>query len=162
MIAVYQLKKDRDRIGKIQKATLTTDDYGIQQTHGLFGSSEWWQHIQDGKLPLHTLRGTITRVYMGSMGDWPEFEVATPEGAKESFTRECHTREQDAEYRVGRAIEIDYVWQKHKKSFASHTLDTKIVVEIRIDNSEPDGPANGSQPIRSETNRTSSAAGSRR
>jgi hypothetical protein len=32
----------------------------------------------------------------------------------------------------------------------------------RDDNSEPDGPANGSQPIRSETNRTSSAAGSRR
>ena len=29
-------------------------------------------------------------------------------------------------------------------------------------NGEPDGPANGSQPIRSETNRTSSAAGSRR
>jgi len=29
-------------------------------------------------------------------------------------------------------------------------------------NAEPDGPANGSQPIRSETNRTSSAAGSRR
>ena len=27
---------------------------------------------------------------------------------------------------------------------------------------EPGGPANGSQPIRSETNRTSSAAGSRR
>ncbi len=27
---------------------------------------------------------------------------------------------------------------------------------------EPNGPANGSQPIRSETNRTSSAAGSRR
>ena len=29
-------------------------------------------------------------------------------------------------------------------------------------NSEPDGPANGSQPFRAETNRTSSAAGSRR
>jgi hypothetical protein len=29
-------------------------------------------------------------------------------------------------------------------------------------NAQPDGPANGSQPIRSETNRTSSAAGSRR
>ena len=27
---------------------------------------------------------------------------------------------------------------------------------------EPDGPANGSQPIRSETNQTSGAAGSRR
>ena len=30
------------------------------------------------------------------------------------------------------------------------------------ENAQPDGPANGSQPIRSETNRTSSAAGSRR
>ena len=30
------------------------------------------------------------------------------------------------------------------------------------ENGEPDGPANGSQPIRSETNRTSSAASSRR
>ncbi len=30
------------------------------------------------------------------------------------------------------------------------------------DNGQPDGPANGSKPIRSETNRTSSAAGSRR
>jgi hypothetical protein len=29
-------------------------------------------------------------------------------------------------------------------------------------NAQPDGPANGSQPIRSETSRTSSAAGSRR
>jgi hypothetical protein len=32
----------------------------------------------------------------------------------------------------------------------------------RDDNSEQDGPANGSQPIRSRRNRTSSAAGSRR
>lgn len=31
-----------------------------------------------------------------------------------------------------------------------------------VEAAEPDGPANGSQPIRSETNRTSSAAGSRR
>ncbi len=32
----------------------------------------------------------------------------------------------------------------------------------RDDNSEPDGPTNGSQPIRARQNRTSSAAGSRR
>jgi hypothetical protein len=31
-----------------------------------------------------------------------------------------------------------------------------------LDNGEPDSPANGSQPIRAGTNRTSSAAGSRR
>jgi hypothetical protein len=35
------------------------------------------------------------------------------------------------------------------------------IVEAKL-NPQPDGPANGSQPIRSETNATSSAAGSRR
>jgi thiol-disulfide isomerase/thioredoxin len=38
-------------------------------------------------------------------------------------------------------------------------LDQQLDQKARV---EPDGPANGSQPIRSETNRTSSAAGSRR
>ena len=33
---------------------------------------------------------------------------------------------------------------------------------VNINRGEPDGAANGSQPIRSETNSTSSAAGSRR
>jgi len=33
---------------------------------------------------------------------------------------------------------------------------------FKKENAEPNGPANGSQPFRSETNRTSSAAGSRR
>jgi hypothetical protein len=37
---------------------------------------------------------------------------------------------------------------------------TEATNRVRI--GQPDGPANGSQPIRSETNRTSSAAGSRR
>jgi hypothetical protein len=35
-------------------------------------------------------------------------------------------------------------------------------IENVLHAAQPDGPANGSQPIRSETNRTSSAAGSRR
>jgi len=49
------------------------------------------------------------------------------------------------------------------------TVENRVVgfVDGLIDgrtaeNGEPDGPANGSQPIRSETNSTSSAAGSRR
>ncbi len=41
-------------------------------------------------------------------------------------------------------------------------LRRKPVFFMRAENGQPDGPANGSQPIRSETNRTSSSAGSRR
>ncbi|HUE73649.1 MAG TPA: hypothetical protein VMP01_22415 [Pirellulaceae bacterium] len=39
---------------------------------------------------------------------------------------------------------------------------TQVSAWIAVLSGEPDGPANGSQPIRSATNRTSSAAGSRR
>jgi hypothetical protein len=39
---------------------------------------------------------------------------------------------------------------------------TRQFVEPKVSIIEPDGAANGSQPIRSETNRASSAAGSRR
>jgi len=41
-------------------------------------------------------------------------------------------------------------------------FDFKITGHYRIRKIAPAGPANGRQPIRSETNRTSSAAGSRR
>ena len=41
-------------------------------------------------------------------------------------------------------------------------LAERTAVSLTASNAEPDGPASGSQPIRSETNRTSSAAGSRR
>jgi hypothetical protein len=46
-----------------------------------------------------------------------------------------------------------------------HPIVQLVLRNIRLTEKtgiEPDGPANGSQPIRSETNRTSSAAGSRR
>ena len=39
---------------------------------------------------------------------------------------------------------------------------TNFSVEMELTKAEPDGAANGSQPFRSETNATSSAAGSRR
>jgi len=37
-----------------------------------------------------------------------------------------------------------------------------LTLAKKASNGDPDGPANGNQLIRSETNRTSSAAGSRR
>ena len=41
-------------------------------------------------------------------------------------------------------------------------LRSVFLSSLKINKTEPDGPANGSQPIRSETNPPSSAAGSRR
>lgn len=75
MKTVYGLIEDKGKIRLVQKATFETEKFGLQQTHGLFGSEEWWNNVNNGDLPLHTKRGIITKVYKGSMGDWPEFEM---------------------------------------------------------------------------------------
>ena len=135
MKVAYSLKDDPKRIAQVQKATLTTADFGVEPTDGLFGSPEWWDRIANGALLVHTLRGTITERFMGSMGDWPEIRVLSDTGEKSSWTREVNTREQDALYRVGRHIEIDYVLQKHRGKSSALSPEHKVVLEIRV---EPD------------------------
>lgn len=135
MKVAYSLKDDPKHIAQVQKATLTTDDFGIESTDGLFGSPEWWDRIANGGLPVHTLRGTIAERFMGSMGDWPEIRILSDTGEKSSWTREVNRREQDALYRVGRHIEIDYVLQKHRGKSSARKPEHKVVVEIRV---EPD------------------------
>lgn len=145
MTTVYNLKLDTAQIQRIQHATLNTTDYGIQQTHGLFGSADWWGRIDSGDLPTVTLKGRISKVYMGSMGDWPMFEFIDTDGMSHSFTREAQSNDLDAHYATGRSVEVDYVIQKHKKSFTGGSLDTKIVTAIRI-NGEQVGGGNRLKP----------------
>jgi hypothetical protein len=135
MKVAYSLKDDPKHIAQVQKATLTTADFGIEPTDGLFGSPEWWDRIANGALPVHTLRGTITERFMGSMGDWPEIRVLSDAGEKSDWTREVNRKEQDALYRVGRHIEIDYVLQKHRGKSSARNPEHKVVLEIRV---EPD------------------------
>jgi hypothetical protein len=48
MVTIYRLQSDKSFIAQVQKATITTEEFGIEPMHGLFASSEWWQHIRDG------------------------------------------------------------------------------------------------------------------
>ena len=132
MKTLYRLADDHEQIARMQKATLTSEEFGIVQTHGLIGAPEWWYKIRSGELPSQTLRGVISMVFMGSMGDWPEFRAKMDNGSEESFTRECTTADLDQEYQVGRTVEIDFVWQKYKKSWTGSD-DARIVTEIRVD-----------------------------
>jgi len=133
MKPAYQLKEDSARIAAIQKATLNTAEFGIEQTHGLLGSPEWWEKISSGQLPLHTLRGVIIERFCGSMADWPEIKVRNDSGELSNWTREVNSREQDALYIPGRRIEIDYVVQRHRPKSFSKGGETKVVVEIRVE-----------------------------
>ena len=133
MNITYDLKLDATYLEQVQNATLNTEEFGIQQTHGLFGSGEWWQKIETGELRLITLKGKIAKTFMGSMGDWPMFELVNLEGKKSQWTRELNNKNNDAFYSVGKNVEIDYVIQHHKESSFSKETETKCIIQIRVE-----------------------------
>jgi hypothetical protein len=132
MLTIYRLRADKDFIAQVQKATTTTEKFGIEPTHGLFGSAEWWQHVRDGTLPVHTLRGAITRIYMGSMNDWPGFTMRTETGEESSWSRYATDPAFASLYTVGRPIELDYVVQQHRPHSFDSGAEDKIPIEIRV------------------------------
>jgi hypothetical protein len=132
METVYRLRDDEEKIAGVQRATQATTEFGIEPTHGLFGSPKWWSYIETGQLSVHRLRGTITRLFMGSMGDWPEFELTGEDGSVSEWTREANSKEQASLYEVGQLAEIDYVRQRHRRNSFDSGAETEVVLEIRV------------------------------
>jgi len=133
MLTIYRLQADTEFIAQVQRATTTSEEFGIESTHGLFGSAEWWQHVRDGTLPVQTLRGAITRVYMGSMNDWPEVTMRTETGEESSWSRYANDPAFAWLYTIGRPIELDYVVQQHRRHSFESGAKRKIPIEIRVD-----------------------------
>jgi hypothetical protein len=119
MTEVYTLRKDVGRVARVQKASLGSEGFGYEQTHGVFGSPEWWQRIDSGELATQTISGIITRTYMGSMGDWPECQVTSDAGEISTWTREAQDRALAQLYRVGAHIEIRFVMQTFRHAPSS-------------------------------------------
>jgi hypothetical protein len=133
---VYDLRQDHDYVAAVQKATLTTDEFGIEPTNGLFASPEWWRRVESGDLPMQTPKGKVTRVFMGSMGDWPEFEMQGHDGSLVIFTRYQNAPDGSADhlYVVGGEIEVDFVWQQFRQKAPEWGLpkEQRSVIAIRI------------------------------
>jgi hypothetical protein len=134
MKIAYRLKEDLEFIDKVQHATRTTKDFGFEPTHGMFGSDEWWQNIAAGELPVHTLKGRITDLYMVGTDDSPQsnFNMVSDAGEESGWAREFNSLEQDGLYRVGSRIEIDYLWQRYRPESWAKGAEIKQVLEIRI------------------------------
>lgn len=128
-VEVYNLANHPEQIRKIQHATLHTKDYGLVPEHGLFGSPEWWEAVRNGTIPTVHIEGIISRVYMGSMNDWPEFELDAG-GQKTTWTRAGMPREA---YAVGRKATLDYVVQNFKKAVSYLGAESRVVLRIAIE-----------------------------
>ena len=124
---LYDLRDDRKKICLVQKATLETKDYGLVPEHGLFGSPEWWRAIGEGTIPVITIDGIISDVFMSGHNDWPEFEIDDG-GEKTRWTREGN----DEMYRVGSRVRLKYVLQKPKKQWLRDMKYNEEVLEIWV------------------------------
>lgn len=93
--------------------------------------------IESGDLPVHRLRGVITKVYMGSMGDWPMFAMQTTSGEEFRWTRYVNVSEQSELFVEGHRVEVDYVVQRFKPTSWDGDKETKIITDIRVDDGTP-------------------------
>ena len=134
-LTVYDLQEDHQRIRWMQEATMTTRDFGLEPTHGLFGSADWWQHIAQGRLATHYLSGIITNIYNVGDGDYPEFSMVERSGIETTWKREVNRAEDDDLYVIGRMIELEYVLQRTRVDLTDLGIDQteKCVLSVKID-----------------------------
>jgi hypothetical protein len=134
-LTVYDLRKDHQRIRWMQEAVMTTRDVGLEPTHGLFGSRDWWRNIELGRLPVFRSSGRITDVYNVGEGDFPEFSMVDVDGIETSCKREANCTEDDDLYVIGRRVELAYVLQRARMELADLGMDQteKCVLTLRID-----------------------------
>ncbi len=109
-VTIYDFRRDKRQIEILQEASLHRDDCGLVTTPALVGSPEWWELVGTEALPVHTIEGTISRVYMSGHNDFPEFEIDAGE-TKTQWMRQG----EDTAYTVGRPIRLRYVEMKFKK-----------------------------------------------
>ena len=117
----------------MQKASLNTSNFGLSPSPALVGTPEWWFATQDGSLMRRVVHGTISRVYWGSVGDWPECEVTADDGSKSTWTREGDI----ARYVEGLRVRITSILHPWKVP-QQHGLDSasKIVLTVEIEDGE--------------------------
>jgi hypothetical protein len=109
-VVAYDLAADCDAVALVQRATLTTKDFGLVPEVGLFGSNEWWAAVGNGRIRKCEVRGRISRLFMTGHGDWPEFEVVSGD-VKTTWTR---LGRQNL-YVEGHEVRVEYVWQRLRR-----------------------------------------------
>ena len=104
---VYDLASDQETIALVQRATLTTPNFGVVPEVALFGSDDWWAAIRDGRIPTHEVKGTISRLFLTGHRDWPEFELKS-NGKLTTWSR-LGTQ---SKYVEGKEVRVEYILQK--------------------------------------------------
>jgi hypothetical protein len=130
MEVVYRLRDDQARIDAMQRRSSESDE-GLSTEHGLVGSDAWWRRIEEGSPPRFDVEGVIAKVYWGSMGDYPMFELRSPDGTTSQWAREGDL----TRYARGAKSRVSYVlapW-KPRSAQAIGESASALVIEIAVE-----------------------------
>src|SRR5271170_4743506 len=91
-IVVYDLFADSSRLRATQETSLASRTDAGLDPNPLVGSPGWITEIQDGRRPIHSVRGVVRRVYWASMADYAEFTIVSSDNEESSWAREGDSR----------------------------------------------------------------------
>jgi hypothetical protein len=134
LILIYAFRLEDELIRQMQEVSLDPSSHGLAPDP-LIGSNEWWEEIESGQRPTRWIDGTIADVYWGSMADYPEFTIRSPDGPTSTWTRQGAVRR----YVEGLSVRLAYVEHPWKDTQNATLLGfgeaTEIVLQIWIENS---------------------------
>ena len=139
MQSVYSLKNelasDPGHVATVQALTLDLSrPFGLKGTFGLFGSEEWWQSIESGKLQKMELTGVITSLGRAGMNnESPVFNARLDNGGHYTYDTVADTKKGVKKYIVGKRIKIVLVRDPLKSPSASRGTHSEIVLEIWVE-----------------------------
>lgn len=134
-----ELKAKPEQITLTQSLTLDKlrPNMGLKGTNGLFGSKEWWNSINQGRIPLEYVSGVITRTYVSGQDPLPvdnSFSLLLDDGSTCEESIYDYIKKEDKKlFQRGSRVEIIYAQDelKRKNSNGEKTyLD--IVLEMAI------------------------------
>lgn len=129
LIVAYSFKHSP---GSQSMQRASSSGQGLKQTHGLIGTTKWWEAIAAGALQLHTARGVIRGLWLGQWDDGPAtFAMELEDGSR--FDNMCYQWPSEAasNFTLGRYVEVDFVLQ-HPASSKVLPRPMKICLEIRL------------------------------
>jgi hypothetical protein len=101
---IYDLRRDKAKLNRIRKASLSTGQLGLTIENGIVGSPEWWSVIESGRIKVEKFIGFIRDLDRGPMGD---SAIVRIEGNNE--TKGWIAWEEFNSNLIGKKVDIRYV-----------------------------------------------------
>lgn len=134
------LKADPEQVVLAQALTLNVSKprMGLKGTLGLFGSSEWWANINQRKMPLLVVQGTILRTYYAGMDESDQeinsFKLRLDDGSVCDESIYANDKADRALFQVGHRVEVVYALDELKRQPAEDggVNYSNIVLEMSV------------------------------